>query len=92
MKIYHQLDQKKTPVKNPNGEFYPLLLIVENNDQKIEFPSKISKFLNIYSSEVDRYVSCEKEVKDLFLTNFFRSERHRFCSSRATCGDSPERV
>jgi len=72
MKIYHQLNLDSQPIKNKNGEFYPLSLVVEKEDIKIIMDSKISGFFNIYSSELDRFVNCEKEIRNLFLSNRFR--------------------
>ena len=74
LKIYHELDLNVKPVKKSSADYFPLQIVVEYNDNKVLIDSKISSFFRIYSSELDRYVNCEKEIRNFLLSNLFRKE------------------
>ncbi len=71
MIIKHNLD-RSTLKKFNNEEFFNLVVSIEENGENVTFPSKISKFFNIYSSELDRYINCEKDTRKLLMSNYFR--------------------
>lgn len=72
MNIYHQLDQNVNPVKYDGENFYPLSVIIEDNNNIVKIKSKISNFFNIYSCELDKYVNNNKIIKESLLSNNFR--------------------
>jgi hypothetical protein len=72
--IYHKLLVSSEPKKFKTEKFYSLWIFIELNGKTLQIRSKVSEYLKLYRSDLDRITQGEKELCELICSGYFSEE------------------